>query len=437
MRAAFDQVKNHIKVGETNRALQALNTIVTEHFKDQEYRFLLLSARFSKLENNFLSGIIEQNNYFVQLNKINKSILFFMDSLIKAPLPFYYRYYVRIVLAFWGFLLGFLLYLYLSPATKLQVELENLAVTQVIFRQRNAIDFFDQSTLMSKAQLQGYKSIMVNGDTISIDPNLDFKYTRKISTNDGLAFTPIVDGAFELKNIRIGSFIIHPSVSSKISIEARNNHSSAFLVNHATSIYLAFHPYDTLDFETSNNSVEGWNEMNDYAGEDLRARIIYKGEKENVHVYGDSNATFSFVFLSKEAINLEQANFEIDSLEFTKRQKIQGDVRLLSTVKSGIIHIKYPNKQIELKENEFLSLMSKKPLSLRSLKIKNGLIFLNINGTVNVLKKGSNQDFYTLMPRKLEVYFSKHLVLFVFLLILSVSLSIFYWTVSKNKINQL
>lgn len=437
MRAAFEQVKNHVKAGETNRALQALNAIVTEHFKDQEYRFLLLSARFSKLESNFAGGFIEQNHYFVQLNKINKSILFFMDSLIKAPLPFYYRYYVRIVLAFWGFLLGFLFYLYLSPANQLQVEIENLAVTRVIFRQRNAIDFFEQSTLLSRAQLQGYERVMLYGDTVSIDPDLDFKYTQKVSINEGLAFTPLMDAAFELKNIRIGSFIIHPSVSSKISIEARNNHSSTFLVNHAASILLTFHPYDTLDFETSNNTVEGWNGMSNYAGEDLRAKVIYKRGRENVNVYGDSNATFSLVFLSKEAINLEQANFEIDSLEFTKEQKIQGDVRMLSTIKSGILHIKYPNKQIELKENEFLNLLSKKSLSLRSLKIKNGLIFLNISGTVNVLKKGTNQDTYTLMPRKLEVYLSKHLILFVFILLLFIALSILYWTLSKNKINQL
>lgn len=433
MENELKQIKEMVEAANTNKALEALEQLVDIHFKDQANSLSLLTARYSNLEKNYLQGLLDDKEYTIQLNKVNKYILLFTDGLKKGPTPVYKKYNVLIILLFWGIVTIVLFYLYQSPAKQVEIEIENLCTTQVLFYQRNAVDFFEQSLFVSNAQLQGYQRVVIKGDSV----NLSERYQKATRIDEALILRPNIDGTFLIKNSRIGGFTIHPFARSKISIEARTAYASSFIVNNASSILVTFYPLDTVEWQVADNVMEGLEGVESYDEAEINAQLIYTKERENIYAYGDSSATFVLTLSSKEALNMEQVNMEIDTMEFVKRKKNLGEIRLESTLKGGIIYIKHPEKRIKIQENEFLNIKNVVPFGLRNLKIEEGLIYLNLAGKATKLEKGANNKvMLSLMPTKLEVLVSQHKILLILLFVICTVLSFFYYNMTKQKIEE-
>lgn len=424
------QIEQAIAEGRTDEAITVFSEWTRERDEEAYHLGLTLEGRWTQFKEERRAGILSPEESERRHNKIHYDLLLLArdqagkDGLAVLPgVRFLKRNVYTLIATIWGLATLTALWLWLSNAPRVDVDLEILSREMELTSAEDG-SFFDGHALR-EAQLQNYGQLTIPADTIDIDWDLDERWDARLPVQTNLVLQPAMDGSTLLKNIRLASFDF--TKGTFMALEATGAHSCNLNLAHAASATVHFYLDSTLEFQSASNTVSGW-EAPEYEGEPFLGRIQYDTERPNLNV--QTAGMFQLLLNPVGDLAITGDLLRVDTVRWETTERTPQGPKQKSTILEGRLDILSTDRSIPLRQGASLRLRPAGRFYLKHLSRGPGGLRSVFSGDVENLSLGlTPEQLSSCMPTRLEKAWvtQKVILLLSVILLLASTFGLLYW----------
>ena len=402
-KALLRQIEQDITEGRTEEAITAFAEWIRERDEEAHHRCLTLAAGWKKFKEESRAGILSPEESERRHNKIHYDLLLLAreyaktdESPISPVLSLLKRNTFTLIGILWtvAALTGLWLWLSKAPCVDINVEIISRGLELTSSEDGS---FFDGQSVR-EAQLQNYRQLTIPADTIDIDWDLDERWDARLPVQTSLVLQPEMDGSTLLKNVRLASLDFVKGTF--IAFETVGSGGCNLNLGRAASAEANFYLTDTLNFQSSSNTISGW-DAPQYDGEPFRGQIAYATTPPNLNV--EAAGQFQLLLNLEESASITEDLLRVDTVRWETTERTPQGPKQKSTIIGGQLEVLSTSGSITLRQGESLRLrpagsfylkkLSREPAGLRSV----------FTGQVDALSLGLTPEQLTsCMPTRLE-----------------------------------
>ncbi len=408
-------IEELISNDETEKAIDHLKKLYPYSFVSTH-----LKARFNALKFRRIIGIITEERYSVEKNKINHFILQFHKKGSKNDIQFYLIQKWSILLL-WIFSILFAIFLYSFHKKGINVLL-NIKTTKITFKATEDI-FFDISEDLDRVRFERFSNINIPAHNIKLDKVNNGKL---ITIPDGLfKLTPIKGrkSNIEIDSLQLADISIPPNSDVQMQVFKEDNENLSTIKLYTKNVKTTLSYIDSLRFSFSNLNTDINKIQKKISSKGIAIKEQLDGSLIKINGQNKNGVSIIFPDLNKQIpFNLDH-EINLSKLDF--KDKARHNTKVVSSIVSSKIHFQDNDNETfqtidDIQEGDFLELKPNN-LFLRKININKEDIDIQLQGNVELLYTGKrNNDLNSRNPSILNWVYNCHfswILIFIFLLI--------------------
>lgn len=428
-KALLSQIEQAITEGHTDEAITAFSDWIRERDEDVHHHCLTLIASWNKFKEESRAGILSQEESERRHNKIHYDLLLLAREQAKAgesPVSPALNLLKRNAFTLIGFLWGLAavagVWLWLSTASGVDIHIEIISQGLELTSGEDG-SFFDGQAVR-EAQLQNYGQLTIPADTIDIDWDLDERWDARLPVQTNLVLQPEMDGSTLLRNLRMAS--LNFMKGTFIALKTVGRGGCNLNLARAASADVNFYLADTLVFQSSSNTISGW-DAPEYDGEPFRGQIVYAATPPNLNA--QAAGQFQLLLNLEGPASITEDLLRVDTVRWETTERTPQGPKQKSTIIGGQLDILSTARSITLRQGESLRLRPAGRFYLKELTRGPTGLSSVFTGEVEILEIGlTPEQLSSCMPTRLEKAWAtqKTVLLLLPALLIAFSLWLFY-----------